>query len=84
MSDTIIVAIISGGVSLIGTVFTVIVTAQKQQQAFETRLAVIDERIGNLKESVEKHNGFGQRIPVLEEKISVANKRILDLETKTK
>lgn len=31
-------------------------------------------------EQLEKHNNFAERIPVLEEKIEVANKRIHDLE----
>ena len=33
-----------------------------------------------LEKKVDKHNNFAERIPVLEEKIEVANKRIHDLE----
>ena len=31
---------------------------------------------------VEKHNGFAEKIPVLEEKIKVINRRLDDLEKK--
>lgn len=37
-------------------------------------------RIEQLEKKVDKHNNFAQRIPVLEEKIEVANHRIKDLE----
>ena len=39
-------------------------------------------QIGHLTEEVRKHNGFAEKIPVLTEKISVANHRIDDLERK--
>lgn len=37
-------------------------------------------RIKQLEKKVDKHNNFAERIPVIEEKIAVANKRIGDLE----
>lgn len=37
-------------------------------------------RIEQLEHKVEKHNNFAERIPVLEEKMEVANHRIADLE----
>ena len=37
-------------------------------------------RIEQLERRVERHNNFAERIPILEEKISVANHRINDLE----
>lgn len=39
-----------------------------------------DIQMRQLTESVNKHNGFAERIPVLEEKIKVMNNRISDLE----
>ena len=44
------------------------------------RLAVY--RIEQLEKKVDKHNHFAERLPVLEEKIAVANHRISDLEKK--
>ena len=37
-------------------------------------------RIAQLEKKVERHNGFGERIPVLEERIKVVNHRLGDLE----
>lgn len=48
----------------------------------EKAQAVTDTKLETLTAEVRKHNGFAEKIPVLEEKISVANKRIADLEHK--
>ncbi len=45
---------------------------------------LIDYRINELTREVRKHNDFANRIPVLEEKIKVANHRIDDLEDDVK
>ena len=37
-------------------------------------------RIQQLEKKVEEHNNFARRLPVIEEKIAVANNRISDLE----
>ena len=82
MDTSIIVTIISGLITLAGTILTVWATARKQSQDFRTEQAVMNTKLGALTEEVHKHNGFAERIPVLEEKMSVANHRISDLETK--
>lgn len=46
----------------------------------EKAQAVTDTKLENLTAEVRKHNGFAEKIPVIEEKIKVANKRIDDLE----
>ena len=43
-------------------------------------LKLMSYRIEQLEKKVDKHNNFAERIPVLEEKIEVANHRISDLE----
>lgn len=43
-------------------------------------LKLTSYRIEQLEKRVERHNNFAERIPILEEKISVANHRIDDLE----
>lgn len=45
-------------------------------------LKLTSYRIEQLERRVERHNNFAERIPILEEKISVANHRITDLEAK--
>lgn len=48
----------------------------------EKAQAITDTKITELTREVRQHNNFAQRIPVIEEKISVANHRIEDLERK--
>lgn len=43
-------------------------------------MKLMSYRIEQLEKKVDKHNNFAERIPLLEEKIAVANHRISDLE----
>lgn len=71
MMDSIIAAVITGGVTLLG----VILANSKAQAVTETKLE-------ELTREVREHNGFARRMPVLEEQMKVANHRIEDLERK--
>lgn len=84
MTEAIIVALITGGLALAGTVISVVSSNRKtqtaMQAAMQTAQKVTDVKIEELTREVRKHNNFAERIPVLEEKIKVANNRIADLE----
>lgn len=80
MAESIIVAIITGGLSLIGTIITVLVTNSKTQANMSKSQAVMQTEIAELTREVREHNGFAKRMPVVEEQIKVANHRISDLE----
>lgn len=80
MSDAIIVALITGGLSLAGVVITCLATAKKSEKAAAVAQAVTDTKIEELTREVRLHNGFAQRMPVVEEQIKVINHRISDLE----
>ena len=67
--ESIIVALITGGVTLAG----VLISNQKSQ-------AVTDTKLEELTREVREHNNFARRVPVLEEQMKVANHRIDDLE----
>ena len=67
--ESIIVALVSGGITLLG----VLIANGRSQAVTETKL---DE----LTREVREHNNFARRVPVLEEKMSVANHRIDDIE----
>ena len=69
MGESIIVAIITGVLTLIG----VLISNSRSQAVTETRLE-------ELPREVRLHNNFAQRVPVIEEQIKVANHRINDLE----
>ena len=67
--NEIIVALITGGVTLAG----VLLSNQKAQAMTETK-------IEELTREVREHNNFARRVPVVEEQIKVINHRIEDLE----
>lgn len=69
MTEAIICAIITGGLTLLG----VIVANNKTQAVMETKIA-------ELTREVREHNNFARRMPVVEEQIKVINHRIQDLE----
>jgi len=83
MKEAIIVALITGGLSLLGVVLSNRAVYNKTQAMQQTAQAVTDTKLEELTREVRKHNGFAERIPVMEEKIAVANHRIEDLEAKT-
>ena len=80
MTEAIIVALITGGLSLVGVVVTCMATARKTERAAAVAQAVTDTKIEELTREVRLHNGFAERIPVIEEKIKVINHRLEDLE----
>lgn len=69
MTETIICALITGGLTLMG----VLIANGKQQ-------AITDTKLDELTREVREHNSFTQRVPVIEEQIKVINHRIQDLE----
>lgn len=91
MSDAVIAAVITGIFAIIGQIVisrgnnkAMMEQMDKQNQLADARLekaqAITDTKLEELTREVRAHNNFAQRMPVLEEKISVANHRIEDLE----
>lgn len=80
MSDAIIVALITGGLSLIGVLISNSRAAQNMDEKLEKQQAITDTKLDELTREVREHNNFAKRVPVLEEQIKVANHRIEDLE----
>lgn len=73
MTETIITALITGGLTLIGVL-----------AANNKTLAVAEAKLDDLTREVREHNHFAQRMPVVEEQIKVINHRITDLENERK
>lgn len=80
----IVVALITAGLGFVGVMITNYFSnkslGDKVQHQLEVSQAVTDTKIEELTREVRTHNNFAQRVPVLEEKIAVANHRIADLE----
>ena len=80
MSEAIAVALITGGLSLAGVVATCLATARKNEKTAAVTQAVTDTKIEELTREVRMHNGFAEKIPVMQEQIRVINHRLADLE----
>lgn len=82
--EQIIIALITAGLGLVGVMVTNYFNnkslSDKVTHQLEVAQAVTDTKIEELTREVRMHNNFAQKIPVLEEKMSVANHRIEDLE----
>ena len=77
---TAIATIVVGVLSLVGVVISNNRYNNKIQSNMKTAQAVTDEKISELTREVRAHNGFAEKIPVIEEKIKVINHRIDNLE----
>ena len=71
MSETTLIALMSLIGSVIGTLGGILVSSK-----------LTNYRIEQLEKKVDKHNGFGEKIPVIQEQIKVINHRLGDLEGK--
>lgn len=80
----IIVAVITGVITLIGTLIGVYwqnkATTDRITHTLDVKQAVTDTKLEELTREVRAHNGFAQRMPVVEEQIKVINHRLSDLE----
>lgn len=73
MTESIIIALITGGLTLIG----VLISNSKAQAVTETKL-------NELTREVREHNNFAKRMPVVEEQIKGISKRVDALEDAVK
>ncbi len=82
MEETIIVALISGGLTLFGTILTVMAGNKKIDENLKVSQAITETKLETLTEEVRKHNNFATRIPVIENDIETLYKKVSDLERK--
>ena len=71
MGEAGIVALITGGLTLLG----VMISNGRTQ-------AILETKVEELAREVREHNNFARRMPVVEEQIKVINHRLADLERK--
>ena len=86
MDGSSIAVIVVALIGAIGTIVSNIVMNNKQSAQMDAKLdkqqGIIEERLNNLKESVDKNNNFAQKIPALEANIANIEKRIDKIENK--
>ena len=79
MTD-IIVALIVGGLSLLGVILTNASSNKKVTNKIETVQAVTDTKIEELTREVREHNNFARRVPVLESQMQDISRRLGNVE----
>lgn len=78
--ESIFVAIITGGLALVGVIITNVTGNRRAEEKLRITQAVTDAKIDELTREVRKHNNFAEKIPVIQEQIKVVNHRLADLE----
>ena len=66
----IIIALITGGLALIGVIISNKSTENKIQQQLIVNQAVYDTKLEELTREVREHNNFAKRMPVVENEIT--------------
>ena len=81
--ESILAALITGGLALIGVIITNNRGNSKMQAdmklEFAKAQAVTDTKIEELTREVREHNNFARRVPLLEEKVNRNEKDIAEL-----
>lgn len=72
----IITALITGGLALVGVVITNKSTSKKIEAQLQISQAVTDTKLDELAREVRKHNGFAERVPVLENQVAEINREL--------
>lgn len=80
MGEAILVAVITGGLSLVGVIITSLATTRKTEQAQAVAQAVTETKIDNLTNEVRQHNGFAQKVPLIQAECDDLKRRVSDLE----
>lgn len=80
MNEAVIAALIAAAASILSNIILSNKNSREIDHKLETHQAVTDTKLEELTREVREHNNFAKRMPVLEEKINVANHRIADLE----
>lgn len=85
--NELIVALVTGGLSLIGTVITVIVGFKQTSKQVDAKTDLTIYRIEQLEAKQDKHNtliertyNLEEKADLLQERINVANHRLDDIE----
>ena len=84
MNESVIVALVTAGAAILSNVILSNKNSREIDHKLETHQAVTDTKLEELTREVREHNNFARRMPVMEEKIAVANHRIDDLENEHK
>lgn len=80
MSDAVLVAIITGGISLLGSILTIISTSRKQQAELDKAMAIMKTEMTMMKSDIQSHNQyaklFSENIPAIKQHMQDIDRRL--------
>lgn len=79
--DAILVAIITGGCSLVGVIVSNMSSNRRVEANLKVAQAITDTKIEALTSEVREHNNFARRMPVVEEQIATMGREIKELKS---
>lgn len=87
MSDAVLAAIITGAMTLSGSIATIVLTVRKQQSDMERQIALVEQKMDEMKEDIRSHNNyakmFAENIPAIKQHMTDVDRRLENLERRT-
>jgi len=82
MTESVLTALITGGLALAGVIVTNLAAAERTRESIRTAQAVTDTKLETLTAEVRRHNSFAEKIPRLEQQMREIERRVGALECK--
>ena len=87
MSDAVLAAIITGAMSLTGSIVTIVLTIRKQQSDMDKKISLMEQKMDEMKEDIRSHNNyakmFAENIPAIKQHMTDVDRRLGELERRT-
>ena len=87
MSEAVMVALITGGISLFGSILTIVLTSRKQQEDLDKKIAVMEAKMDDMKEDIRTHNQyakmFSENVPAIKQHMVDVDRRLDTIERRT-
>ncbi len=80
MTESVLTALVTGGLSLLGVIVTNLAAAERTRESIRTAQAVTDTKLETLTSEVRRHNSFAEKIPRHEAQMREIERRIGALE----
>ena len=84
--EAIIVAIITGTFSLIGSIIAIVSTTRNQAKEMDKKLAVMEAKMDDMKEDIKSHNQyakmFSENVPAIKQHMIDVDRRLGVLENR--
>ena len=84
--EAIIVAIITGTFSLVGSIIAIVATTRNQAKAMDKKLAVMESKMDDMKEDIKSHNQyakmFSENVPAIKQHMIDVDRRLGVLESR--